>query len=165
MKFTGILASLAVASTATAAALPNLDVVKIQSTITHLDDVLGTVEGVAKSADMGATPDFSTVKTELTDIHGTLNGLVGKVVNTVVGTVESTGLVEGVLDLAGGLITTVVNVLGSSERISDFSVLSDTLLNRIQSGEIDAAGLQNLLAVLGGNTGLENLNTLLSKAE
>lgn len=50
MKVTGILASLAVASTAAAAAVPaNLDVTQIQSTVSHLDSVLTNLDGAAKS--------------------------------------------------------------------------------------------------------------------
>lgn len=50
MKVTGILASLAVASTTAAAAVPaNLDVTQIQSTVSHLDTVLTNLDGAAKS--------------------------------------------------------------------------------------------------------------------
>jgi hypothetical protein len=50
MKLTGILASLAVASTTAAAAVPaNLDVTQIQSTVSHLDTVLTNLDGAAKS--------------------------------------------------------------------------------------------------------------------
>jgi len=44
MKFTGILASLAIASTATAAAIPNLDVVRVQSTVTRIEGVLDQID-------------------------------------------------------------------------------------------------------------------------
>lgn len=53
MKFTGILASLAVASTASAAALPNLDVVKIQNTVTRVDGVLSKIEGGVGGGNVG----------------------------------------------------------------------------------------------------------------
>jgi hypothetical protein len=44
MKFTGILASLAIASTAAAAAIPNLDVVRVQSTVTRIEGVLDKID-------------------------------------------------------------------------------------------------------------------------
>lgn len=64
MKLTGILTSLAIASTAAAAAVPstNFDVTQIQSTVTHLDDVLTNLDGAVKSgvinkADLGDSQD------------------------------------------------------------------------------------------------------------
>ncbi|KAL4884572.1 hypothetical protein BJY04DRAFT_181561, partial [Aspergillus karnatakaensis] len=144
MKFTGIIASLAVASTATAAAIPKLDVVELQSTVTRLSGVLTTVESTVGSGIVKS--DIAGLEGELSSIHDLLNGLVGG----VVGAVNSNGLLQGVLDLAGGLVTTVVNVLGTNDQVPDFGILSETLVGRIQSGEIDPAGLQNVLTVIGG---------------
>jgi len=101
---------------------------------------------------------------ELGGIHDTLNGLVA----AIVGGVNSSPLLQGVLDLAGGLVTTVVNgkprnhhpslcswtnkpqVVGTNEQVPDFGVLSNTLVSRVQSGDVDAAGLEQLLTILGG---------------
>ncbi|KAL2867053.1 uncharacterized protein BJX67DRAFT_112077 [Aspergillus lucknowensis] len=156
MKFTGILASLAIASSASAAALPKLNVVKIQSTVAHLDTVLDNIEATVPK---GSSSDLSGLTSELGGIHSTLNGLVG----SLVGTVESNGLVQGVLDVAGGLVTSVVGVLGSTDHVADFGVLSNTLISRIQSGEVDPAALEQLLTVIGGANGLSALNSVLSQ--
>lgn len=60
MKFTAIFASLAIAGTAAAAAIPNLDVAQIQSTVTRLDGVLNNIDGAigsgaASRSDLGDT--------------------------------------------------------------------------------------------------------------
>lgn len=66
MKLTGIFASLAVASTAAAAAVPqapaNFDVTQVQSTVTRLNTVLDNLDGAVKSgtiskADLGDSND------------------------------------------------------------------------------------------------------------
>ncbi|KAL2813132.1 hypothetical protein BJX63DRAFT_432179 [Aspergillus granulosus] len=158
MKFTGILASLAIASTATAAALPNLEVVRIQSTVTRIEGVL---DGIDTSSICNSVDNLTSLTTQLGGIHDTLNGIVV----AIVGGVTSTPLVQGALNLAGGLVTSVVSVVGTTEEISDYGVLSDTLISRIQSGDVDAANLRQLLATLGGETGLSNLNTVLSQQQ
>ncbi|KAL2794379.1 hypothetical protein BJX66DRAFT_202315 [Aspergillus keveii] len=158
MKFTGILASLAIASTSAAAAIPNLDVVRVQSTVTRIEGVLDKID---VSSTRSGDADLSGLTTQLGGIHDTLNGLVA----AIVGGVNSSPLLQGVLDLAGGLVTTVVNVVGTNEQVPDFGVLSDTLVSRVQSGDVDAAGLEQLLTVLGGANGLSNLNTVLSQQQ
>ncbi|KAL4922961.1 uncharacterized protein BDV17DRAFT_296808 [Aspergillus undulatus] len=174
MKFTGIVASLAIASTATAAALPNLDVVKVQETVTHLDAVIGDIDGVLGGAVNGvggtvggvvcggsSTSVLSETRNELSGIHDLLNGLVG----SVVGTVESSELVRSVLDTVGPIITNVVDTIGlNDQNIADFGILSEKLVGGIKSGVVDETGLQNLLTVVGGETGLANLNKLLSQS-
>ncbi|KAL4862206.1 hypothetical protein BDV12DRAFT_203283 [Aspergillus spectabilis] len=161
MKFTGIIASLAIASTAAAAAIPQLDIVKIQSTVTRLDGVLDTVQSTAGGSGATRDADLAGLEGELSGIHDLLNSLVGG----VVGAVNSNGLLQGVLDLAGGLVTTVVNVLGTNDQVPDFGILSENLVSRIQSGDVDPAGLQNVLTVIGGADGISNLNAVLARAE
>ncbi|KAL3464371.1 hypothetical protein BJX64DRAFT_286501 [Aspergillus heterothallicus] len=158
MKFTGVIASLAVASTAAAAALPNLDVVRIQSTVTRIEGVLDNID---TSSTRTGDADLSGLTSQLDGIHDTLNGLVA----AIVGGVNSSPLLQGVLDLAGGLVTTVVNVVGTNDQVPNFGVLSDTLVNRIQSGDVESAGLEQLLTVLGGENGLSNLNTVLAQQQ
>ncbi|KAL4785638.1 hypothetical protein BJX76DRAFT_355860 [Aspergillus varians] len=160
MKFTGIIASLAIASTAAAAAVPNLDIAQLQSTITHLDDVLTNIDGAIDSGS-ATRSDLADTQTDLSGIHDLLNGLVGG----IVGAVDSSELLQGVLDLAGGLVTTVINTIGTNDQVPDFGILSRSLVGRIQNGEVDANGLQSILTVIGGNSGLANLNRVLSRGE
>ncbi|KAL4969612.1 uncharacterized protein BDV14DRAFT_195875 [Aspergillus stella-maris] len=159
MKFTGIIASLAIASTAAAAAVPILDLTQVQTTVTHLDGVISDVESAIAGGSI--VKDLSVVSNELSGIHDLLNGLVG----SVVGAVDSNELLQGVLDTIGGVVTTVVNTIGFNDQVPDFGILSEKLVSGIRSGEVDEAGLQDLLTVVGGTTGLANLNKLLSQSQ
>ncbi|KAL4800360.1 hypothetical protein BDV19DRAFT_384187 [Aspergillus venezuelensis] len=159
MKFTGIIASLAVASTAAAAAVPNLDLTQVQTTVTHLDGVISDVESAIDGGSL--VKDLSAISTELSGIHDLLNDLVG----SVVGAAGSSDLLQGVLDTVGDVVTTVVNTIGFNDKVPDYGILSEKLVSGIQSGVVDEAGLQNLLTVVGGTTGLANLNKLLSQSQ
>ncbi|KAL4916329.1 hypothetical protein BDW62DRAFT_107578 [Aspergillus aurantiobrunneus] len=157
MKFTGILASLAIASTA--AALPaNLDVVKIQSTVTRVDNVVSKLDGAVAGGSV-TNGDLADVKADLGGISGLLNNLLGGA-----GKAADNNLVGGVLNLAGGVVSSVVGTLSGVTHVADYDALSSTLLSRVQSGEVDAAGLQNVLSVVGGDNGIVNLNQVLSQA-
>ncbi|OJJ64784.1 hypothetical protein ASPSYDRAFT_84777 [Aspergillus sydowii CBS 593.65] len=166
MKFTGIVATLAIAGSAAAAALPGLDVVKVQSTVTRIDDVLGNLDSAVSSGTLSKA-DLGDATSQLSTVHTTLNTLVGGLVEgiTSAGSSTSSNPVSGVLDLAtSGLIPTVTSVLGSTEKVADFGMLSQGLVSRIQNGDVDAAGLQNILTLVGGNSGLSTLNSVLSQA-
>ncbi|OJI98895.1 hypothetical protein ASPVEDRAFT_80524 [Aspergillus versicolor CBS 583.65] len=165
MKFTGIVATLAIAGSAAAAALPGLDVVKVQATVTRIDDVLGNLNSAVDSGALNKA-DLGDATSELSVVHNTLNTLVGGLVEGITGGASSnSNPVSGVLDLAtSGLIPTVTGVLGSTEQVTDFGSLSQGLVGRIQSGAVDAAGLQNILTLVGGNSGLSTLNSVLSSA-
>lgn len=56
------------------------------------------------------------------------------------------------------VVQPVVNVDGVVSNVGD---LAHSLVDRIQSGEVDAAGLENLLTALGGS-GKSSLQTMLS---
>ncbi|KAL4755344.1 hypothetical protein BDW72DRAFT_189108 [Aspergillus terricola var. indicus] len=161
MKLTGLIASLAVASTATAAAVPGLNTVKLNSTVSHLDRVLDHVDSI-----LG--PDTQEVlvdtKNELVGIRDLLSDVVGGVVNLV----GNTGIVQDVVHLAGNVVSSVVDVVQPVVNVdgvvSDLGDLAHSLVGRIQSGEVDAAGLENLLTALGGSAGLSNLNNVIAEA-
>lgn len=48
--------------------------------------------------------------------------------------------------------------IGSNDQVPDFGSLSQTLVGRAQSGDLDAAGLQNILTVIGGSGKLSRRN-------
>ncbi|OJJ00271.1 hypothetical protein ASPVEDRAFT_149236 [Aspergillus versicolor CBS 583.65] len=161
MKVTRILASLAVASTTAAAAVPaNLDVTQIQSTVSHLDTVLTNLDGAAKSGTISKA-DLADSSDQLSGIHDLLNNLVG----TIVGGVDSSELLQGALDLVGGVVTVVINALSYTDQVPDFGFLSESLVTRIQNGEVDKEGLEGILTVVGGKDGLAALNKVLEQGK
>lgn len=116
MKFTGIVATLAIAGSAAAAALPGLDVVKVQATVTRLDDVLGNLNSAVDSGALNKA-DLGDATSELSVVHNTLNTLVGGLVEGIAGGASGSNSnpVSGVLDLAtSGLIPTVTGGMSIS---------------------------------------------------
>ncbi len=117
MKFTGIVATLAIAGSAAAAALPGLDVVKVQSTVTRIDDVLGNLDSAVSSGTLSKA-DLGDATSQLSTVHTTLNTLVGGLVEgiTSAGSSTSSNPVSGVLDLAtSGLIPTVTSGMSQAQ--------------------------------------------------
>ncbi|KAL7653492.1 hypothetical protein ACMYSQ_008195 [Aspergillus niger] len=222
MKFTGIAASLALAGTVSAAAIPVVDTT-VQSTLSQLTGVLGKVDNVVgglvgcASTDLtGLKDELSTIEGKLTqllpsnkrdltgtvggvatpvvgiagDAAGTVGGVTGGAVNTVghvvdgvVNTVE--GVASPVVKTAGAAVNSVaspvVNVAGGAvgtvkgaasgvvsadvnlkRDITDLSGLSETLVAKIQSGDLTAGALENILGLLSQNGGLANLQSVLS---
>ncbi|KAL6233708.1 hypothetical protein BDW75DRAFT_183529 [Aspergillus navahoensis] len=162
MKFTGIIASLAVASTATAAAVPGLSTIKLNSTVSRLDEVLGHVDSALLGPD--AHEILVNTKNELVAIRSLLSDVTGGVVDVV----GNTGVVQDVVHLAGNVVSSVVNVvqpvINVDGVVSNLGDVAHSLVSRIQSGEVDAAGLENLLTVIGGSAGLSNLNGAIAQA-
>ncbi|PTU21340.1 hypothetical protein P175DRAFT_0492017 [Aspergillus ochraceoroseus IBT 24754] len=161
MKFTGIVSTLAIAGAASAALIPNLQVVKIQSTITRLDSVLGTVEGlVGTTTNTVSQAALTSVKSDLSGIHNKLENLVGGLVTGVV----SNGVVQEVTSIAEETASSVVSTLGGVTEVSSLTSLAESLVSRVQSGAVDATGLESVLSVLGQTSGLQVLNGVLSQA-
>ncbi|KAL4992182.1 hypothetical protein BDW68DRAFT_173499 [Aspergillus falconensis] len=162
MKFTGIIASLAVASTVTAAALPSINTVKLNSTVSRLDEVLDHVDGAILGPDTQEV--LVDTKNELIGIRDLLSDVVGGVVNVV----GNTGIVQDVVHLAGNVVSSVVDVVQPVVNVdgvvSNLGDLAHSLVGRIQSGEVDAVSLENLLTAVGGSAGLENLNKAIAQA-
>ncbi|KAL4978176.1 hypothetical protein BDW66DRAFT_165003 [Aspergillus desertorum] len=170
MRFTGIIASLAVASTATAAALPTLSAVNLDSTVSRLDEVLDRVDSAILGPDtqevlVDTKNGMDTVDhAKVVGIRDLLSDVVGGVVNVV----GNTGVAQDVVHLAGNVVSSVVEVvqpvINVDGVVSNLGYLSHSLVGRIQNGEVDAAGLENLLAAVGGSAGLSNLNKIIAQA-
>ncbi|KAF7118947.1 hypothetical protein CNMCM5793_008585 [Aspergillus hiratsukae] len=131
MKFTGIVASLAVASSASALAIPQTPV---QATLMRLNNALNNVEGLVGGLLSGVCQqvDLTQVQTQLVDIKGQLTQLVPVSVptkrdimgtandvatpaTTVAGSEVNTvqGVAQPVTDVAGGAVGTVQGVAGA----------------------------------------------------
>lgn len=211
MKFTGIVASLAVASTASALAIPQTPV-DANATLMKLNSALTTVEGLVGGLLGGVCKqvDLTKVQTELVDIKGQLVKLVpvsvpasvpvslptkrdvedtanevtspvitvpGNEVKAVegaakpvtdvtgdVGTVKNTagGLVGTVEKVASGPVDTVTGTAGLKRQdVGQVTTLAQNLVSKIKSGALDAAGLENVLNMLGQTGGLSAVTTLL----
>ncbi|CBF83888.1 predicted protein [Aspergillus nidulans FGSC A4] len=178
MKFTGLVASFAVASTATAAAVPGLNTVKLNSTVAQLDKVLDHVDGAILGPDtqevLADTKNGTVIVNHANKSHANCPELVGirnllsDVLGGVVDLVGNTGIVQDVVHLAGNVVSSVVDVVQPVVNVdgivSNVGDLAHSLVDRIQSGEVDAAGLENLLTALGGSAGLSNLNHVIAEA-
>ncbi|RHZ50732.1 uncharacterized protein CDV56_102729 [Aspergillus thermomutatus] len=203
MKFTGIIASLAVASSASALVIPQAPV---DATLNKLNSALDNVEGLVGGLLNGVCQevDLTQVQTELTDIKGQLTKLVpvsvatkrdimgtvngvatpatnvaGSAVGTVegvakpvtnvadsaVGTVENTAgaAVGTVKNTASGAVDTVTGTVGvKRQEVGQLTTLAQNLVSKIQSGALDAAGLENVLNILGQTGGLSAVTTILN---
>ncbi|KAL4816247.1 hypothetical protein BDW67DRAFT_185071 [Aspergillus spinulosporus] len=162
MKFTGLIASFAVASSATAAAVPGLNTVRLNSTVSHLDRVLDQVDGAILGSDTQGV--LADTRNELIGIRNLLSDVVGGAVDLV----GNTGTVQDVAHLASNVVSSVVDVVQPVVNVdgvvSNLGDLAHSLVDRIQSGEVDAASLENLLTALGGSAGLANLNHVIAEA-
>ncbi|KAL1964148.1 hypothetical protein VTN77DRAFT_7236 [Rasamsonia byssochlamydoides] len=131
MKFSGIIATLAVSGAATAAVIPRDQVVSptIQGTLVQLNTVLGSlqslaqnnVNGVANTADVaGIKSELDGIKSQLATLAGqttqaTKRDLVTGAVGTVTGTVDSVAgpVITPVDQLAGNAVGTVEGAAGA----------------------------------------------------
>ncbi|EAW09796.1 uncharacterized protein ACLA_040120 [Aspergillus clavatus NRRL 1] len=185
MKFTGIVASLAIASSASALAIPQTPV---DATLSKLNGVLGSVEGLVGGLLGGVCKDvdLTLVQTDLTDIKGQLvklvpvavpakrdvagpvNGLTTPVTNVAgpaVGTVENTaGAAVGTVEnTATGVVKTVTGTVGiKRQEVGQLTTLAESLVTKIQNNALDAAGLENVLNILGQTGGLSAVTTILN---
>jgi hypothetical protein len=80
--------------------------------------------------------------------------------SSTVGSLSNTAIQTQLTDVYS-VVQPVVNVDGVVSNLGD---LAHSLVDRIQSGEVDATGLENLLVALGGSTGLSNLNHVIAEA-
>ncbi|GES61951.1 hypothetical protein ATEIFO6365_0011046800 [Aspergillus terreus] len=149
MKFTGIAAALAVASTASAAALP---AVPLDSAVSKLTSVLGNLDSLLGGVLGGTAPvaQLTEVKSELTNIKSMLGQCTSGVVKREL--VDSlTKPVEGVAGSAVGTVTETGDAVTGSLGIragNDLSSLSGNIVQQVQSGVLDTAGLTNLLSLV-----------------
>ncbi|GMF93390.1 unnamed protein product [Aspergillus oryzae] len=123
MKFTGLIASLAAVSAASAAAIPTA---ALQPTLTQLSGVLGNIDGALGNVLSGAdVTDLVQTQGELSKLTGTVSqrSVVGNELNTV-GTVTAP-----VTSTVGGAVKPVVDTansaVGSVEGLVD-GTLPDT---------------------------------------
>ncbi|OOF99916.1 hypothetical protein ASPCADRAFT_126798 [Aspergillus carbonarius ITEM 5010] len=117
MKFTGIAASLALASTVSAAAIPAVETT-VQSTLTQLTGVLGKVDNVADGLVGCASNDLTDLKNELSNIEGKLTQLLPPskrdLTSTVGGvTAPVVGIAGGAAGTIGGTASGAVNAVGN----------------------------------------------------
>ncbi|EAW21340.1 uncharacterized protein NFIA_065040 [Aspergillus fischeri NRRL 181] len=121
MKFSGIVASLAVASSASALAIPQTPV---DATLSKLNNALNNVEGLVGGLLSGVCEevDLTQVQTELITIKGQLTNLVPVSAATkrdVMGTANNvatpvTGAAGSVVGNVEGAVTPVTNVAGGA---------------------------------------------------
>ncbi|PWY64587.1 uncharacterized protein BO87DRAFT_69009 [Aspergillus neoniger CBS 115656] len=124
-------------------------------------DAAGTVKGVASGA-------VNTVGNVVGGAVNTVEGVASPVVKTVGGAVDSVaspvvnaagGAVGTVKGAASGVVSGAVNL---KRDITDLSGLSETLVAKIQSGDLTAGALEKVLDLLSQNGGLANLQSVLS---
>ncbi|RAH60419.1 hypothetical protein BO85DRAFT_485561 [Aspergillus piperis CBS 112811] len=124
-------------------------------------DAAGTVKGVASGA-------VNTVGNVAGGAVNTVEGVASPVVKTVGGAVDSVaspvvnaagGAVGTVKGAASGVVSSAVNL---KRDITDLSGLSETLVAKIQSGDLTAGALEKVLDLLSQNGGLANLQSVLS---
>ncbi|KAE8386609.1 hypothetical protein BDV23DRAFT_187112 [Aspergillus alliaceus] len=168
MKFTGLVASLAAVSAASAAAVPTAS---LQPTLTQLTDVLGNIDGllggVLKGTNVG---DLVQVQDVLKQVQGQLGQLtsavcqrdivgnelstVGNVASPVTSTVDGVAKpVVGTVDGAVGTIEgTVKNTLagatgavGVKRQVGQLTGVATNLISQIKAETIDTAGVEHIL--------------------
>ncbi|BCR93638.1 uncharacterized protein AKAW2_10684S [Aspergillus luchuensis] len=135
-------------------------------------DAAGTVKGVASGAvnTVGnvAGGAVNTVEGVASPVVKTVGGVASPVVKTVGGAVDSVaspvvnaagGAVGTVKGAASGVVSGAVNL---KRDITDLSGLSETLVAKIQSGDLTAGALEKVLDLLSQNGGLANLQSVLS---
>ncbi|KAH8424038.1 uncharacterized protein LDX57_001793 [Aspergillus melleus] len=151
MKLTGIVASLAIAGTASAAAIPT-DPVK--GITTRLDGALGSLESVLGNLLGGApTENLVEIKSELQHVKVQLSQCSSSHnQRDLEDTVETA--VEPVTNKAGETAETVkgaADSAGVKRQTDQLETLSKGLLQKIKGGDLDAAGLQNVLGLVQSN--------------
>ncbi|GFN14618.1 uncharacterized protein AtWU_04418 [Aspergillus tubingensis] len=134
-------------------------------------DAAGTVKGVASGAvnTVGNVVGgaVNTVEGVASPVVKTVGGVASPVVKTVGGAVDS--VASPVVNAAGGAVGTVkgaasgvVSAVNLKRDITDLSGLSETLVAKIQSGDLTAGALEKVLDLLSQNGGLANLQSVLS---
>ncbi|PYH95108.1 hypothetical protein BO71DRAFT_483232 [Aspergillus ellipticus CBS 707.79] len=178
MKFTGIAASLALAGSVSTAALPaGTDAVGVtlRSTLTELTGVLGRVDSLVDGLLGCVSPsDLGPVKTKLTSIEGQLNQMlpssssskrdlegtavdVAAPVKKVAGSAVNT--VEGAATGVAADVSAKVDVKRDTEGLN---TLSQTIVNKVHSGDLDAPHLEHVLTILNLNGTLANVQAAIS---
>ncbi|KAL4897199.1 hypothetical protein BDV59DRAFT_198615 [Aspergillus ambiguus] len=149
MKFTGFAAALAVASTASAAALP---AVPVEVTVNKLNGVLGNLDSLLGGILGGTAP-----VTQVTQVQGDLQSIKSMLGQCASGATKRElvgSLAEPVESVAGGALSTVTDagdsVTGSLgvRANNDLAGLSGSIIQQVQGGSLDAAGLTNLLSLV-----------------
>ncbi|PWY90194.1 hypothetical protein BO70DRAFT_377363 [Aspergillus heteromorphus CBS 117.55] len=171
MKFTGIATSLALASTVSAAALPARGVeVTVQSTLTELTGVLGNLDNVVDNL-LGCvtdSTDLTEVKSKLSTIQGQLTELLPVSKRDLTGTVVDVAApvkavagnaVNTVGGVAAGVAATEVDVKRDGDSLT---TLSQNIVDKVESGDLDAAGLENVLSLLNVSGSLVNVQAALA---
>ncbi|PLB53159.1 hypothetical protein P170DRAFT_462938 [Aspergillus steynii IBT 23096] len=144
MKLAGIVASLAIAGTASAAAIPD----PVKGVVTRLDGTLGSLEGVLGNLLGGApTENLVEIKSELRQVKVQLSQCSSSHSQRDLGnTVES--VAEPVTNKAGEVVQTVKGVAGVKRQTDQLQTISEGLLQKIKGDDMDAAGLQNVLSLI-----------------
>ncbi|KAF7593613.1 hypothetical protein BBP40_011131 [Aspergillus hancockii] len=171
MKFTGLVASLAAVSAASAAAVPTA---ALQPTLTQLTGVLGNIDGllggVLNGADVGdlvqvqdALKQVQTQLGQLTsgvcqrDVVGNELNTVGNVASPVTGTVG--GVVKPVVQTVGGAVGTVEGTVGNVlpgttssvgvkrqvAQVGQLTNVATTLVSQVKDETLDVAGVEHIL--------------------
>ncbi|KAF9893033.1 hypothetical protein FE257_012444 [Aspergillus nanangensis] len=154
MKFTGIVASLAIASTASAAALPAVPVDAAVSKLTmvlgNLDTVVGGLLGnTLATSDLGG---LTQIQSELTGIKSALGQCTGGVVSRdVLGNVAEPvkATAETAVGTVEGAVTTATGAIGV-RALDQVTGLAGNIVQQVQSGALDEAGLANILSLVQG---------------
>ncbi|KAB8206835.1 hypothetical protein P875_00010650 [Aspergillus parasiticus SU-1] len=174
MKFTGLIASLAAVSAASAAAIPTA---ALQPTLNQLSGALGSIDGAlgnalgcADASDLVKVQDtLKQIQGELNKLTGTVSqrsvvgnelntvgtvvspvtGTVGGVVQPVAGTVEgvaqpAAGTVEGLVD---GALSGTTKAVGVKRQAGQLTAVATTLVSQVKDGTLDAAGVEHILGL------------------
>ncbi|KAE8345288.1 hypothetical protein BDV24DRAFT_159643 [Aspergillus arachidicola] len=174
MKFTGLIASLAAVSAASAAAIPTA---ALQPTLNQLSGVLGNIDGTLGNVLSGAdVSGLVQVQDALRQIQGELNKLtgtvsqrsavgnelstvgnvvspvtatVGGVVQPVAGTVNSAvGTAEGLVD---GALPGTTKAVGVKRQVGQLTSVATTLVSQVKDETLDAAGVEHILDLVQEN--------------